>query len=202
MTRVAMVQIDIETLSLDRSQAVVLEIGAAAHFPTPDNCGINAPYTSFGVHLDVAEQLGMGRIADWDTMRWWLQQNDNARQVVTNATRVGVADAMQQFTRWFKHVTLHSDAIYVMASVPAFDLGNVRSLLQATNQPVLWHDFDEHSQRTLRHLCPAFAYVNPRLTLHCAEHDAILQNEKLLAIMQSDTHAASYALKHFFKLTK
>lgn len=127
MTRHAHVMIDIETLST-RPTAAVVAIGAVAFDPDagPDAVDPGA----HGIEILVRPTSGRGHI-DPDTLAWWVEQSEPARQRLAAAVFKGVTLPLALFrlSSWF-HDCVHPEAC-VWAHGAGFD------------PPILEHHFGE-----------------------------------------------------------
>ncbi len=127
--------IDIETLDT-KTSAVVLSIGAVAF----DEMG--RVHERFYRILDVDLQLERGRTVSLDTIRFWMDQDRDARDEAFSTVRVGVGDALTQlnmFCRMFEcnrywalgpqfDYTILEDLYRTMLPNPPWSYGQIRDV--------------------------------------------------------------------------
>ena len=92
------IMVDIETLDTSQS-AVVLSIGAVAFDPNSKVLGEEF-YVEF---TDIDLQQKLGRTIGADTVTWWMQQSDEAKQLFSRipsagARRVTTAQGLSEFS--------------------------------------------------------------------------------------------------------
>jgi hypothetical protein len=145
------VMIDLETLD-DRPEAVVLSIGAV--FFDDEQLG-----DTFYRVLSFDDQLALGRKVSASTIRWWMGQSEQARQVFhapeTYQTHTALVD--------FRYRLLHHDSgsPYVWGNGAGFDLAILKSLYLQFNMLPPWDFRRERCFRTaaamsdLRRTAPA-----------------------------------------------
>ena len=66
--------IDLETMATEQGNAAIAQIGWAAF--DPDSTGVQATGL---IHVDVQSCLDLGMAIDWETVQWWLRQDEAAR---------------------------------------------------------------------------------------------------------------------------
>jgi exodeoxyribonuclease VIII len=133
------VQIDLETFGL-KSNCPVISLGAVVY---TYGQGI---YGSFHRYFDLDEQFRNGRIPQSDTIRWWLNQGESARQSISRNQTFSVDDVTDEFYEWWREDV--DDPIqdwaedddpelgaHVMSNGPAFDI----SILDSLFTEVPWH---------------------------------------------------------------
>lgn len=152
------VMVDIETLSTS-ADAIVIQL-AAARF---DDERI---HDSFTTPLDPRGQLQKGREWDWNTVLWWVRQ-DNCFQVWNEALHadLGVRESLQKFSEWYHDVPVVS----VWAKPPTFDLSILESLYRQYSIAVPWDHRAPRDVRTLMGLVPDSCHV--RRGTHIALED-------------------------------
>lgn len=95
------VMIDIETFG-QGSAAVIASI-AAVKFPlwTEEDINdiLNNEERVFYKVVDITSQKG--RSFDGGTVKWWLQQNEQARAALYGETGIPLEDALRQLVRWY-----------------------------------------------------------------------------------------------------
>lgn len=198
--KVALIQLDIETLSLHRTNAVVSTVGVDVAIL--DNEQMMAPELvvrdTYYWRLDVGEQLRLGRQMDWDTVAWWLRQNDAARQeMAADDTRYPLEVFADEICGVFDRINDATDAQFYLASEPAFDFGNCWALMEAAGHSLPAKHYQIHSQRTIRQLLGAEQRTSP--AVHRADSDAQAQNDEILEIAVSATPAAGLLYRWLFR---
>lgn len=145
--------IDIETLGTS-ADAMVLQIGACEFDPITHQIG-----AKMKLNLYADEQKD--RKIDFDTVRWWMEQDRVIAPEVFNKpdTTIQVAkDMLKDFTK---------DADCIWANPPQFDLVILQSLLGVA----LWSHRKEHCFRTMKHIHDPYGRMKP--PSNTAKHDAL-----------------------------
>lgn len=146
------VMLDIETFDT-RTSAVVLSIGAVFFCPFEPALG-----ETFYVELvdDIDGQVAMGRTVALSTVRWWLQQEDAARQLFSSdltraSRRATTVDALEQF-KSFLGASGGPAATRVWGNGAEFDNAIVASLYETYGQSAPWRFYNNRCFRTLKNL--------------------------------------------------
>ena len=166
--------IDIETLDTANS-AVILQVGWCLF----DQTGINKPHEMV---IDIQEQIDMGRTISADTLRWWMEQPDIARQKVFCSDNTHSTDELGNRLRTIvgtcgiEHVWSHG---------PHFDMAILKDLLGDT----VFHYRSPRDTRTMSLLAPHAMKPAP-VTKHSAGDDAYAQAQW----MQNVWRAAGVAI--------
>lgn len=165
--------IDIETLGTD-DNAIVLSVGVAMfNWERPDDPV--KPVTEFGI--DVREQEKLGRTISVDTLMWWMQQSDKARQVFDSREhKLSCMEAAVQITN---AVSL-ADGIW--ANGPDFDCRILAHFVRHTLPQFRWPFWKNRCVRTLKSLYPEAAAIKFVGTAHNALADAVHQAEQMRAV--------------------
>ena len=174
--------IDFETLGLD-DNCVVLSIGAVAF--DRDSFDLGEPfYATFVPFLD--EQVGAGRTINPNTVMWWLQQSDEARQGLQDASGVDmfrdIGSLLSEFHRLFIDGT-PVPAQRIWAKDPDFDVAILKSLWRSF-PPIYNHPFPfKHnagrSVRTIEDIGAGVSRAPFEGTPHNALDDAIAQAKRV-----------------------
>lgn len=161
--------IDIETLGTD-PRAIVPQVGWCMF----DHEDIAKPIT---MCLDMDEQIAKGRTFSADTLKWWMQQPDIAREQVFMPEKVYPVVDLETRLR----TIIHSCGIeYVWAHGPHFDIAALKDLLGC--EP--WHYRSIRDTRTLADLAPS-AHKPAPITKHDAGDDAYAQAQWVQNIWRS-----------------
>lgn len=121
------VMFDIETLDI-RPSAVVLSIGAASF----DDVG--RVWDRFYRVLEVGTQLEKGRTVSFSTIRWWMDQEQDARDEAFNPVRQDVDSVLTVFKDWCHSI----DPRAYWALGPQFDAVILEGLYAQMGQAVPW----------------------------------------------------------------
>lgn len=158
------IMIDLETLDLAPTAAVT-QLGWATY-----KLGETAIIASGCYHLQVPAQLAKGRTMRWDTIAWWFEQDEAARQVMVRKGRDDPYIALEDF----RHTMPWKDIKGVWSHGLNFDIPILCSLLQVFGQPEPWHYRTPRDTRTMMALA-GIDKVRATDVKHSAEHDAIAQ---------------------------
>jgi len=180
--------IDIETLGTG-PDSVVCSVGAVAmDMDKLQVLGIHGHWA-----LDWNSQIRAGRKIDPDTVAWWMQQHDLARQALVspNARQAHTPVILREISEFFARVKPAG----VWANGADFDCVLIQSLYRSFEQPAPFNFRQHRCYRTVRALCP---YVQSRpmgnKVAHNALHDALYQADQLmdyLASLRGQTRAAA-----------
>lgn len=160
------IMIDLETLDLAPS-AVVTQLGWATY-----RLGETEIRASGCYHLAVPVQLKMRRTINWDTIAWWLVQDEASRHVMVKADRNDPYAALEDF----RHSIQWSEIKGVWSHGLNFDIPILCSLFQACAVKEPWHYRTPRDTRTMMALSRGVVdKVRATDVKHSAEHDAIAQ---------------------------
>ena len=157
--------IDLETLSTSYN-AVVTQIGYATFDPFAEVEGVIA---SNAFYLDPQPQMDRGLKMDWDTIKWWMSQDNAAREKFQNLT-TPLAEAVAPL------FDIGSMLAGVWSHGACFDVPILENLIQVGLKKKAPWDF-----RKVRDTRTLFELAGPALTWpenpikHSAEHDALAQ---------------------------
>ena len=166
------VMVDIETLGTGRD-SIVTSIGAKSLFSDDE----------FYHTLDWSQQAKKGRKIDPSTVRWWLNQSQEAQSAIV---QVGddVGSVLESFVKFCKP---HSDC-YIWANSPSFDVAILRSLFKDFGVAFPVSFANELDFRTMKNLA---AFVKPEYEVQYLKdetaHDAL-----------GDAKSQAHALENIF----
>lgn len=149
------VMVDIETLGTEPG-CVILSIGAVEF--DADELG-----REFYESVDVESCEDVGLEIDAGTLHWWLDQDDNAREVLTGGR--DLEDALRQFNRFLNGFD------EVWANSPTFDCAILEAAYEAVGFRIPWEFWELRDHRTLKEL-PGAAELEQEGTEHDALDDA------------------------------
>lgn len=164
------VMIDIETLGTAPGCAV-LSVGAVAF----DRDGLGPGFYQT-ISLKSCEEAGLS--IDADTLEWWLEQGEEAREVLT-----GGGDLRDTLVDLSDFVEGHDE---VWANSPSFDCAILEGAFDAVGLETPWAYYMTRDFRTLKNLPVAVDVEHDGL-----EHDA-LDDARHQARVASETLAAMY----------
>jgi exodeoxyribonuclease VIII len=165
--------VDIETMGTSPS-APILSIGAA-HF---DECGEDSPDSleAFETVISLKSNEKAGRVAEADTIGWWLNQSKDAQNALLSRQVTSLEHGLKEFVRWIG--VLSPKPITLWAKDPDFDVVILRS---AFDHFGLMFPFKYYQHRSVRTIY-ATAWRDtkpPRVDCgekHTAKTDAIEQS--------------------------
>lgn len=172
------IMIDLETLSLDKN-AVITQIGWCLFEPEVPG-GI---FDSGCCSMNIAEQIRNGRNVSWDTMAWWMLENEEARKLlVQKSNSQSMTLCLDDFINRFDW---HQDSMKgVWSNGLLFDLVILQNCFEFYKRRVPWHYRAPRDFKTIRSLRPHMASNKPAIA-HSAEHDAIAQALDVQEVMHS-----------------
>jgi exodeoxyribonuclease VIII len=161
--------IDLETLGLD-SDCVVTQIGYVGFdplFPGLNSSGILRP--------DPNEQMfARKRSVDWSTLKWWMQQSNEARESIIQNSDGPMLDCLEKFVRDIDVLVGWSNIQGVWSHGLTFDVTIMQHLFKQYRLKTPWGYRVPKDTRTLFDLVPKMEWIKPTLA-HDAEADAIAQ---------------------------
>lgn len=179
------VMIDLETLGVN-DNAPVLSIGATFFNPATGEFG-----PDFYETINLTSSVAAGAKPDMDTVIWWLQQSDEARRDIINAS-LPVDEVLRRFSHFCK---MYGKDIQVWGNGATFDLTILKNAYRSVNRELPWKFWNERDVRTVVELGKAVG-INPKATTylegieHNALHDARYQVTYLSIIWKKLTGAA------------
>jgi hypothetical protein len=153
--------LDIETLGREPGCAIV-SVGAVKFGPE----GLGETFYR-SVSLSSCDARGLD--VDIETLEWWLDQSDAAREQLSGGTQLPLV--FQQFNEFY------GDADEVWANSPSFDCEIMEAAYAATPLDEPWEYDEERDHRTLRELpqAPSHDEMDDIGTEHNALDDAVYQ---------------------------
>ena len=162
--------LDLETLGTSAG-AVVLSLGACKFDPL--QVGVHGPY--FHETIRVKTSLAAGLTIDGDTLKWWLDQSEEARRAAFKG-EFSLTEALEHFNSWLREFG-ETKELAVWGNGATFDNVLLRAAYDAAKLKPAWHFRGDKCYRTVINLLPearrpAWERVG---THHNALDDAITQ---------------------------
>jgi len=166
------IMLDLETLD-KRPSAVIVAIGAVLF----DRDGVHGEFYA-GVDIDSCLDLGM--TVSGDTILWWLEQAQAAREALyaPAKTPCHLHFVLEDFRVWAGTGSL------VWGNGAAFDNVILEAAYRRTLRPPPWDFWNNRCYRTVRNAYPSVARHTPAIAHH-ALYDAHAQATHLIEIQQS-----------------
>jgi len=162
--------IDIETLGIEPG-AAILSIGAC----TFDTEGVGET-VHVSVDLESCQERGLE--IDADTLQWWLEQDDAAREILTGG--VPLATALSELREFLET----NDYDELWANSPKFDCAHLEAAYDALDWPTPWVFYELRDVRTVTEL-PGAVELEQDGTEHNARDDAIHQAREVAATLRA-----------------
>lgn len=138
------IMLDIETLGTG-SQSAIIQIGAIAF-----NIELAVRFgQQFKVNIDLRDSLKNGFEVDGDTIYWWMQQGQAARDSVTVGKKSSVAGALGDFSRFVKS---QNSGVQVWGNGATFDNVIVSEAYRRMNIKRPWSFRNDRDIRTIMSL--------------------------------------------------
>lgn len=169
------VMLDLETLGTEPF-APILSIGACT-FHLGDVTG--EPITdTFYQAIDIESSLKLGMRPSGATLKWWMNQSEDARSVFQDPAACSLPDALDAFTDW-----VNSRPVQVWGNSARFDCGLLAAAYRACSKELPWQFWNERCYRTMKNLPGASSVSLQRMgTHHNALDDAMSQADHLRSI--------------------
>jgi len=177
--------LDIETLGTAPGCAIAA-IGAVVFDP------VRGLGDEFYRRVNIKSCVDVGLNLDVDTIIWWMQQSDAARKETFAPATTSISQSLMDFMNWRDHALLSdgSETLEVWGNGADFDNPILEAAFDACRLPAPWGRRDGRCYRTLKNLFPSIAANHhPKAVAHNALHDARLQAEHAVRILQHITKA-------------
>lgn len=173
------VMIDLETMS-SHMDAAIVAIGAVAFDPRGssllDMLSVSIegqPDTCFYTNVQLQSCLNAGLKVSGDTIMWWLQQSQEARDAISSTPSVAIWSALYKLLVWIEHVK--PEQVWAHAN---FDLSILDTAYKACGwSKVPWKYYNARDVRTIYDLAYSGEKVPniPETNKHHALYDAARQ---------------------------
>lgn len=167
--------IDLETLDT-ASTAVITQVGWAAFNlePSLGDKETNKGMLSYGgFALNGQHQLRLGRTISADTVAWWLTQDDEPRNTMSQSLKITEDMGRGNLKKWLARFDW-SDVEGVWGHGATFDITLLESLLKTFAINVPWNFRAPRDTRTIFALVPSMKWEKPEVP-HVAMWDAVAQ---------------------------
>jgi len=155
--------VDLETLG-SHNNAVITQIGGCIFQP----CAEEPIIKSFCFHVDPQSCLDIGLGMQWATIKWWMQQSEEARAAFQRTDTISIKQALANLcvADWKAIQCIWSHGL-------TFDVPILENALKKTKMDIPWSFKAGRDTRTLFWLQDPDWPENK--LKHSAEHDAIAQ---------------------------
>ena len=160
------VMLDIETVGTEPGAAIA-SIGAVRF----DTDGVDG---EFFESVDIESCQAYGLQIEADTLAWWLEQSEAARDQLHGGNELD--DALKKLTRFV-------DGRTVWANSPAFDVVLLEAAYDAVDRPTPWRYYRCRDYRTLRETLDTWPDREQESVAHDALADARYQAECLIELV-------------------
>lgn len=138
--------IDIETLDT-RPSAVVISIGVVLFNRREPGVTMKELNLKFGTKGFRDEQIDMGRTVDKDTVRWWKQQDADAKRIFKQANVTSMEDALNKLTAF---LTQGDTNFLIWGNGSDFDNTIITSLYESFGMEAPWKFWNNRCFRTFK----------------------------------------------------
>ena len=139
--------LDLETLGTSAG-GVVLSIGACRF--DPYQIGVHGPY--FHETIRVKTSLKAGLVIDGDTLKWWLEQGEEARKAAFFG-QYSLHEALEHFNAWLREFGDPRE-LALWGNGATFDNVILRAAYSAAGITPAWHFRGDKCYRTVINLLP------------------------------------------------
>lgn len=154
--------IDLETLGVAINSPII-SIGAVYFDPDTGILG-----NTFHEAIDLNSSLKFGK-PNGDTIKWWMQQSDDARKSVTRGTR-SIEDVLGDFIQFAKRKDVNF--LRVWGNGATFDISILEvAIIRALNVPAPWKFWNIRDCRTIMEL--GNGVVDYEITREGLHHNAL-----------------------------
>jgi exodeoxyribonuclease VIII len=170
------VSIDLETLGT-KPGSVITQIGLCAFNRRPQSGG-EASKASTLIRVSPQSCLDVGMKIDWDTVAWWLKQDEAPRLAMAEQKGVHINSALMAVGDFFAEHNVAYKGMCVWGHGCGFDCTQLEIAFNYCNLPVPWDFRKVRDLRTLIDLKPAVQVTRPTPAMaHNAMDDATAQAE-------------------------
>lgn len=166
--------VDLETLSV-RNNAAFFQIGAVAF-------GTDGNYRSFFTAVNAQDCINAGLRVDFDTVKWWLLQDEQARNMAATETTKKLHEALRGLSSFY----VNHACTRIWSNGAAFDVPILETAYRKCGITPPWYYSDVRCARTVYALAAdrGFEYDKPFEGVpHVASDDAYYQVRKLQAAL-------------------
>jgi len=174
------VMLDIETMGTGPDAAIVA-IGAVKFDPFSPLAF--DPEDTFYTVVDLVSSVKCGGQIDGSTVKWWLQQSDEARKAISGILSDNIHESLRDFRLWYGE----DKDVPVWGNGATFDNVIVRRAYQRLGMEAPWSHRADRCFRTLKNLFPGVEPPERSGTHHNALDDAMWQAEYMRLIFQGGT---------------
>lgn len=175
------VMVDLETLATTED-SVIASIGACVMDLEKGTVG-----ATFYMILEIQDQLNKGRIINADTLKWWISQDEKAKNLFHEKAK-SPAHVLNTFSQWLKTVSPNSKELVVWGNGSTFDISILENAFRTYMIGIPWGYNGVNDLRTFRRFVANNAKIENNGTAHHALDDAIAQ--------------ANFVIKHYVKKTE
>lgn len=165
MNKLNDLMVDIETLGT-KPGAVILSV-AAVRF----NIETGETGEIFNEKIDIGSCLDAGLVINADTLKWWMTQNEEARNKVFGVNQnprdfISLENALTKFS-YFATKIPNCD---IWANSPRFDVGILENAFNKVGMTIPWRYSREMDVRTLSAIAPE---IRSEIKFEGVQHDAL-----------------------------
>lgn len=102
--------------------------------------------------IDLQSAINIGLKINADTIMWWMQQEESARQMIYIDKGINISEAIFKFTKFIE--LLNPSELQIWGNSPRFDLTLIESAYKALGKNISWKFRNERCVRTLVSFCP------------------------------------------------
>ena len=132
------IMLDLETMGF-RSKSAIVSIGAVAFDPENNILG-----ETFYVNVDLTSCLESGLEVDGQTIMWWINQSQDAKESLSSDA-LSLVDALEQFTAFTKKFK----KIKVWGNGASFDNVIIKNAYIAVKKDRPWAFYQDRDMRTI-----------------------------------------------------
>lgn len=170
------IMIDLETLDTKDSTAILTIAAQAFNIDTGEVCPVN-----FYARLNYERQIQEGRTISVDTILWWGQQSEDAREEAFGG-HMALWEALVNLRKYFDKYC-YTDR-HVWAKAPAFDLAVLKHAYSVLEHEIYWHYSNERDVRTYMWSVENFMTKINNIKTHVSSEDVSNQIDIVCEVYQ------------------
>jgi len=140
------IMLDIETMGT-RPTSCIVSIGALEFDISSGETG-----KEFYTNINLNSCLRNGLTVDADTILWWLNRSESARNSIQSEPIVPLFTAIEMFKSFLQN---YNQNCYIWSNAPRFDCAILENAFNVTGYPIPWNFRNERCVRTIANLNPA-----------------------------------------------
>lgn len=163
---------DLETMGLS-ADAAIIAIGAVGISELSD--GTLTKECEFYQNVNLQSCIDKGMSIDGGTVKFWMNQSEDAKNSLDLTGGVLIRDALVRFTAWVKSCSFNPATVKLWSNGPEFDMAVITHACRAQKVYMPWKYNNAESLRTIKYLAEkaGCSHYDPKANESCIYHNAL-----------------------------